>query len=392
MSSLSDADVETLRQIGEDTVKNIVSLVVEAILWTIYFVLTFKAGLILLFVTRRSLASIWIFAIIVLMFLLDTATSIIDVNNAIREITLTLTSDSPLSLSDRYALTDSLPWPVQSSLYAFESNLGDVIIIWRTYAFWRNGRERWMLALPTLCLVGSLITSGLISFCAARVVQDPGAGDFDNPPFCKNVQLSSYVTTLATTAVATLMICYKTWEYRHVIGGQMHRINNRKTRVERILALLIESGVIYFLFFLEAVITDTGNIGNLESSTPQLAFASQIWTYMTSHILGIYPVVVVILVHSQKSYIEDTTIVAAAPSDFASGSSRSHWGSRPSFPRVIQIHQTHAVELDALDCADPPRKRTIGTVSDGTGSTSDLRLAADFKESPDKRFTPGAVV
>lgn len=34
MSSLSDADVETLRQIGEDTVKNIVSLVVEAILWS----------------------------------------------------------------------------------------------------------------------------------------------------------------------------------------------------------------------------------------------------------------------------------------------------------------------------------------------------------------------
>lgn len=55
------------------------------------------------------------------------------------------------------------------------------------------------------------VTSGLISFCAARVVQDPGAGDFTNPPFCKNAQLSSYVTTLATTAVATLMICYKTW-------------------------------------------------------------------------------------------------------------------------------------------------------------------------------------
>lgn len=33
----------------------------------------------------------------------------------------------------------------------------------------------------------------------------------------------------------------------------MHRINNRKTRVERILALLIESGVIYFLFFVRAL-------------------------------------------------------------------------------------------------------------------------------------------
>lgn len=54
------------------------------------------------------------------MFLLDTAIAIIDVNNAIREITLTLTSNSSLSLSDRYELTNDLPWPVQSSLYAFE--------------------------------------------------------------------------------------------------------------------------------------------------------------------------------------------------------------------------------------------------------------------------------
>lgn len=34
MASLSDADVETLKQIGEITVRNIVSLVVEAILWS----------------------------------------------------------------------------------------------------------------------------------------------------------------------------------------------------------------------------------------------------------------------------------------------------------------------------------------------------------------------
>ena len=66
-----------------------------------------------------SRASVLVFVILVLMFLLDVATSIIDVNNAIREITLTLTSDSSLSLSDRYALTDNLPWPVQGALYAF---------------------------------------------------------------------------------------------------------------------------------------------------------------------------------------------------------------------------------------------------------------------------------
>ena len=52
------------------------------------------------------------------MFLLDTATSIIDVNNAIREITFTLTSTSPDTLADRYANL-VLPWPVENALYAF---------------------------------------------------------------------------------------------------------------------------------------------------------------------------------------------------------------------------------------------------------------------------------
>lgn len=54
------------------------------------------------------------------MFLLDTTTSIIDVNNAIREVTLTLTSTSHQSFKERYALTKSLPYPVQSALYAYE--------------------------------------------------------------------------------------------------------------------------------------------------------------------------------------------------------------------------------------------------------------------------------
>lgn len=109
---------------------------------------------------------------------------------------------------------------------------------------------------------------------------------------------------------------------------------------------------------------------------------------------GIYPVVIVILVHSQKSYIEDTATITTAPSDLAitSGSSRSYWGSRRSFPKVIQVHQTHAVELDAFDGAEPPRKRTLGTVSEATGSTTDLRLSTEFKGNSEKGLAPGAVV
>lgn len=52
------------------------------------------------------------------MLMLDTAMCIIDVNNAIREITFTLYPTSSDSLADRYNNV-VLPWPVENALYAF---------------------------------------------------------------------------------------------------------------------------------------------------------------------------------------------------------------------------------------------------------------------------------
>ena len=59
------------------------------------------------------------FVIVLMMFLMDSSICIIDVNNAIKELSYTLTSNLDLSLADRYSLTDNLPWSVESALYAF---------------------------------------------------------------------------------------------------------------------------------------------------------------------------------------------------------------------------------------------------------------------------------
>ena len=98
------------------------------------------------------------------------------------------------------------------------------------------------------------------------------------------------------------------------------------------------------------MVTEIGNVGEEETSTAGLAFASDIWTYMTSHILvmnvsalvitiaetcslqGIYPVIIVILVSKQRSYIEATTSIATdhTPRSNYTGSTNSRlpWGSR----------------------------------------------------------------
>ncbi|KIP02169.1 hypothetical protein PHLGIDRAFT_130883 [Phlebiopsis gigantea 11061_1 CR5-6] len=361
MSSLSDADAETLQSIGHDTIQNIVAICVEAVLWTIYLVLIVIAGNILTQKQRRTTISLVTFTVVLLMFLMDTSIFFIDVNNAVKEIMFTLTSSSDMSLQDRYSLTDNLPWPVESALYAFMSNLGDIIVIWRVYAFYHRGKDRWVVAIPCALLVGSFITSGLISFCVSKLSDNPGAtGNFINPPFCKNVQLASYCTTLATTGVATMLISYKTWRYRRTIGRTLHKSSN-KTRMERVMTILIESGILYFFFFLEAVVSDSGNVGELEESTPGLAFASTVWTFMTSHIMGIYPVIIVILVHLQRSYIEPAAIVGSGPlpssqaTSTSMNRSRAWSGSRAvaSIQRPhahaieVNVHELHTIQGDA---------------------------------------------
>lgn len=62
---------------------------------------------------RILLTTVWA------MVALDTAMFVIDIRNTVKEVSLTLTSTADLSLEDRYALTDNLPWAVQSALYAF---------------------------------------------------------------------------------------------------------------------------------------------------------------------------------------------------------------------------------------------------------------------------------
>lgn len=71
---------------------------------------------------KRSRISTTMFLIILTMFILDTAMCILDVHDAIEEMTLTLTSTAPLSLPDRYKLLNTIPWSVTNSLFAYMVN------------------------------------------------------------------------------------------------------------------------------------------------------------------------------------------------------------------------------------------------------------------------------
>ncbi|KAI0310838.1 hypothetical protein OF83DRAFT_1069892 [Amylostereum chailletii] len=333
--ALSDSDKSTLQSIGHDSVETFVAIVVETFLYAIYAVLVIIASNALLRKGRTNV-SLMTFVAVITMFLLDTGLWIIDLHNFIAEISITLISSSDDSLADKYDSVDSATLPLISAsnpMYAYMSLIGDAIVIWRVTVFWSNGKERWVLVAPLALLLASIISAILLTFCAARFGTEIVLGNFDHPAFCKNMQTVSYSSAVATTAAATLLIGYKTWEHRQRIRKDLTSAAPR-TRVEKIMVILVESGVLYFLFFLESVISSSGNLTDKEGATPTLAFASTVYEYMTSHIVGIYPTIIVVLVNWQKSYIDTTTKstitpnhVLHLPHDTSHAESSTYWGS-----------------------------------------------------------------
>ncbi|GJF00167.1 hypothetical protein PsYK624_164460 [Phanerochaete sordida] len=185
-------------------------------------------------------------------------------------------------------------------IYAYMTNVGDGIIISRVFAIWGNGPTIFVVIVLLAPLGGSLLSSALLTYCAARLGPDIMLGAYQNPPFCRNMQTVSYSATLLTTASATSLILYKTWSYRRihidVFGGAWSR-----TPVQNFLLLLVESGVLYMLFFAVQVIVSLDAVNTRINQNAVLALAFTVYEYNSSIIVGIYPTIVVILARTHTS-------------------------------------------------------------------------------------------
>ncbi|KAG6865418.1 hypothetical protein C0991_002808 [Blastosporella zonata] len=283
------------------------------------------------------------------MFLSAVVLWVLDVTNFIIEAKMTLLDSPNTPIDVKYGAAKKVVFNhlvATDLLYAYMCNLGDAVIIWRVYAFWGRGTQKWVLIVPWTLLAGSIVSSLLLTYCGARLGADIVDGSFQKPLFCKGVQTASYSMGFATTTVATLLITIKTWEYRRTIRPiVLKEENSNKTRVEKVMTLLIESGILYLFFFLVQVI---GNIPGVEAKNAS-SFAFLVYSYSTSVIVGLYPTIVVVLAHSQHAVLD--TAAASQVSTWnvagsAGGSVQS--GSWLSQGRGTRREDDIEVNLDSL--------------------------------------------
>uniref|UniRef100_A0A0W0FXP5 Uncharacterized protein n=1 Tax=Moniliophthora roreri TaxID=221103 RepID=A0A0W0FXP5_MONRR len=172
--------------------------------------------------------------------------------------------------------------------------LTDGVVLWRAWVLC-NMESKWLLFVPLFFLV----CCSLIATIAIRITLEviPVAESSTYQKLTRAIdicQIANLVFSLIINFSTTLIIAMKAWRFRRWIAQDLRAIRNKKrTGGERVLILLIESGLFYCI----------SGATVLVSSLIRLPFGTlgDIYTPVNIQVAGIYPIVVLLLVSQGKS-------------------------------------------------------------------------------------------
>ncbi|KAJ3852589.1 hypothetical protein EV368DRAFT_82373 [Lentinula lateritia] len=168
--------------------------------------------------------------------------------------------------------------------------LSDAIVLWRAWILYDD--RLYLRILLILCGLGSLIG---VSLDSAFVLKQAFSNGIGEAAALTKIRVLMPVMLLITNSIATSIIAFKVWEYRRSIKINLGN-QKRKTSVEQVLILLLETGLVYCACWIVTII----------SLTPgTLSFMGQnVFATMYPNLTAIYPTLVIIFVAARKSYSE----------------------------------------------------------------------------------------
>ncbi|KAJ7644943.1 hypothetical protein FB45DRAFT_1021680 [Roridomyces roridus] len=386
---MTPEEASVLQGIGTDVVQNFVAITNE----TFLLIMVVKAGFVLMSKERRRARAYQLtMAAIILMFIIALILWTLDLANFITEAKVTLiqnpTEDIQSKLDSALDFVFRLA-AAQDALYAYMSLLGDAIIIYRVWTI-KAYYSAWVLVIPCSLLFGSLVATILLTFCVAQIGSDIILGNFVKPAFCRNVQTVTYALPMATTAVSTFLLALTTWKYSKSImrnsatSGSGSNKRNR-SQGERVLILLVESGMLYLLFFVIQVVEDSPRVHDWVDANNGVSFAFKLYQYCSSVIVvrlnfllpqscpyneylqGMYPTILVVLAHSKHAVIDGTS--GSSPSRSVGGRMNitNQTSSSTTWHRHSQALQVHVTTKRAEEIELPTVIPIRATNSRGEG-------------------------
>ncbi|KAL1704146.1 hypothetical protein EV121DRAFT_206480 [Schizophyllum commune] len=213
-----------------------------------------------------------------------------------------------------------------ASTYRFNYFVSDAIVVWRAWVLWPNSRPA--KGALCVCLAGSLV--GVIVECV-WTVEDLVEGE----PAIRTLMMT--VPLLATNIVATVLVGIQVWIYRRDIKGSFGPVT-KTTRVEKVLLLLVESGLVYCLIWVIYLV-----INLTEGPNTLMAYGVISTAYHT--IAGIYPTLIVLAVAMQRTSMSTTFGAQPTLSIFFADSGKGKAPTGSTQEDSMEFGSSHTSEL-----------------------------------------------
>ncbi|KAJ4468786.1 hypothetical protein J3R30DRAFT_3714248 [Lentinula aciculospora] len=321
MSSAIDNSLVTELQ------ENFITYSIGGIFYGIYVVLAIIAAYILLQQgLRQSLARSTLFVLNLGMFVGQTGNLVALIVSELK--VLQGNGETP------YDPTQALEhWEVGIVIFSrMNYLLSHTIVLWRAWILYDD--RLYLRILLILCGVGSIVGVSLDSAFILKEAFSNGTGQANA---LMKIRVLMPAMLLITNCIATTIIAFKVWEYRRSIKINLGK-QTRKTGVERVLILLLESGLVYCACWIVTII----------SLTPgTLSFIGRnVFAAMNPNLTAIYPTLVIIFVAAQKSYTE-LSINVSQTLQFGVSASANIVSRRPAFegspsfvePKTAGVHE-----------------------------------------------------
>ncbi|KAI1786143.1 hypothetical protein LXA43DRAFT_1034827 [Ganoderma leucocontextum] len=259
--------------------------------------------------------------------------------------------DGPSKLVKDYSRIHSC---ASTAAITINITLGDAIVCWRASVVWYQNRI--VKAVFSVLLLATFVLGVADTAWGCRSPYRvmpfnfysfvPLGTSFEGLP----IGIAACVLSLGTNLLATLLVGCKAWESRRRLRGYLAaQRRGSGSQVQKLLALLIESGAVYCAIWGVVVAFQIGeyHVGDPESTPVADGFLSVFNVVVSGAIvplIAIYPAFIIVLValdrsHMEKGLTQDhwsvptphisrVTIDTMTARPHESGSrSRSHWGS-----------------------------------------------------------------
>ncbi|KAG6840131.1 hypothetical protein C0991_008647 [Blastosporella zonata] len=168
--------------------------------------------------------------------------------------------------------------------------ISDAVVIWRAWVLFTD--QRWIMILPISMVLGTTATS-LVYVSSA--VSGSLSGQINSRLFGSSIILST-----ATNVVTTLMITYKLWCHRKCVVKNLG--TSPRSPAQKVLDILVESGFVYCA--LQVITLTLDSLPKAPELGTPYAYAVQVFLCSYTVIAAMYPTIVIVLVNSQRSFVE----------------------------------------------------------------------------------------